>query len=270
MRARRRFGQHFLDPAWTRRVIDAAAFGAGDQVLEIGPGRGALTVPLSGKVAALTAVEIDRDLAASLRGRLPGHVRLIEGDFLDVPAGELFGGGGAQWRVIGNLPYNVSSPILFRLLELSRSTLRLRDATLMLQREVADRIAAPPGTKPFGALSVMVQLEADVEPLVTLPPGAFRPPPKVWSKVVRLRFRPPAVAVSDRRRFEGIVRALFSQRRKMLVNALQPLASARGRRAGELLDAAGIDPRRRPETLHLDELARLADALDAGTVAGVV
>jgi len=174
------------------------------------------------------------------------------------------------WRVIGNLPYNVSSPILFRLLDLSGSGARVRDAALMLQREVAERVASPPGTRQYGALSIMVQLDADVEPLLTLPPGAFRPPPRVWSKVIRLRFRPPSVAVADRRRFDVLVRSLFSQRRKMLGNSLQPLASTRGRRAGEVLGMAGIDPSRRPETLHLEELARLADALDAGTGAGVV
>ncbi len=197
MKARRRFGQHFLDASWSSRVLEAAAFAPGDHVIEIGPGRGALTVPLAGAVAALTAVEIDRDLVPGLRGRLPAHARVIQGDFLDVPAEVLFEDGSAEpWRVIGNLPYNVSSPILFRLLELARPGGRLRDATLMLQREVAERVASPPGTRRYGALSIMVQLDADVEPLLTLPPGAFRPAPEVWSSVIRLRFRPPKVAVT--------------------------------------------------------------------------
>ena len=271
MRARRRFGQHFLDAAWSSRVLEAAAFAPGDHVLEIGPGRGALTVPMAGAVAALTAVEIDRDLVPGLRGRLPAHARVIQGDFLDVPAEVLFEGGSAEpWRVIGNLPYNVSSPILFRLLELARPGGRLRDATLMLQREVAERVASPPGTRQYGALSIMVQLDADVEPLLTLPPGAFRPAPEVWSSVIRLRFRPPKVSVSDRRRFESLVRSVFSQRRKMLANALQPAASSRGAQAAEVLRAAAIDPSRRPETLHLEELARLADILDAGIAPAVV
>jgi 16S rRNA (adenine1518-N6/adenine1519-N6)-dimethyltransferase len=269
--ARRRFGQHFLDAAWTRRVLEAAAFGPGDRVVEIGPGRGALTVPLSGRVASLTAVEIDRDLVEGLRKSLPDHVRVIEGDFLNVPADRLFDEQDVDaWRVIGNLPYNVSSPILFRLLELARTTGRIRDATLMLQREVADRAASPPGRKQYGALSIMLQLDADVEPLLTLPPGAFRPAPKVWSKVIRLRFRPPAVAIADRRQFDVLVRALFAQRRKMLGNGLRPLASSRGAEAGAVLRAAGIDPSRRPETLHLQEFARLADALGAAPGTGVV
>ena len=271
MIARRRFGQHFLDAAWSGKVLEAAAFAPTDHVIEIGAGRGALTVQLAGAVAALTAVEIDRDLIPALRGRLPAHVRVIEGDFLDVPADRLFEGGtGSGWRVIGNLPYNVSSPILFRLLELAQAGSRLRDATLMLQREVADRVASPPGSRQYGALSIMVQLDADVEALLTLPPGAFRPRPKVWSSVIRLHFRPPRVAVRDRRRFESLVRSLFSQRRKMLANALQPAAFARGLEAAGALRAADIDPTRRPETLHLEELARLADVLDAGTTPGVV
>ncbi len=271
MTARRRFGQHFLSASWSSRVLEAAAFAPTDHVIEIGPGRGALTVPLAGTVAALTAVEIDRDLVPALRGRLPGHARVIEGDFLDVPAAALFeGGGDVRWRVIGNLPYNVSSPILFRLLELGRTGGRLRDATLMLQREVADRVASPPGSRQYGALSIMVQLDADVEPLLTLPPGAFRPPPQVWSSVIRLHFRPPKVAVADRRRFESLVRSLFSQRRKMLGNALSAAAASRGQLASDALRLAGIDRSRRPETLHLEELARLADVLDAGDAAGVV
>jgi len=271
VKPRRRFGQHFLDASWSSRVLRAAAFAPEDRVIEIGPGRGALTAPLAAAVAALTAVEIDRDLVTLLRARLPAHVRIIEGDFLDVPAEVLFEGESAEpWRIIGNLPYNVSSAILFRLLELARSSGKLRDATLMLQREVAERVASPPGNKQYGALSIMVQLDADVEPLLTLPPGSFRPAPEVWSSVIRLRFRPPMVMVRDRRRFESLVRSLFSQRRKMLANSVQPAATARGRRAADVLREAGIVSSRRPETLHLEELARLADVLDAGNAAGVI
>jgi 16S rRNA (adenine1518-N6/adenine1519-N6)-dimethyltransferase len=271
MRPRRRFGQHFLQPGWTPRVIDAMAFGPGDRVLEIGPGRGALTRPLAGCVASLVAVEIDRDLAADLRRRLGERVRVIEGDFLDMSADTLFGAADSgAWRVVGNLPYNVSTPILFRLLELARSDRRLLDGTLMLQREVAERVASPPGTRQYGVLSIMVQLEADIDVLLTLPPGAFRPAPKVWSTVIRLRFRPPAVDVGDRRRFEGLLRAVFSQRRKMLGNSLQPLAASRTLDAGVILRDTGVDPARRPETLNLQELARIAQALDARTPPGVV
>jgi 16S rRNA (adenine1518-N6/adenine1519-N6)-dimethyltransferase len=271
VKARRRFGQHFLEASWASRVLEAAAFAPADQVLEIGPGRGALTVPLARTVAVLTAVELDRDLVPLLRRHLPDHVRVVQADFLDMTADELFEAAGhARWRVIGNLPYNVSSPILFRLVDLARSTGRLRDATLMLQREVAERVASPPGSRAYGALSILVQLDAEVEPLLTLPPGAFRPAPEVWSSVIRLHFRPPKVAVADRRRFESMVRSLFSQRRKMLANALRPAASSRGKEPSGVLRAAGLDPARRPETLHLEELARLAEILDTPGGAGVV
>jgi 16S rRNA (adenine1518-N6/adenine1519-N6)-dimethyltransferase len=264
VKARKRFGQHFLERAWADRLLLASGLGADDHVLEIGPGRGVLTEWLSAHVASLTAVEIDRDLAALLRLRLPGSVRLIEADFLDLaPATLLPDDGPARLRVIGNLPYNVSSPILFRLLELSRATGRLTDATLMLQREVAERIASAPGSKSYGVLSVMVQLDADVEPLLTLPPGAFRPAPQVWSSVIRLTFRPPGVAVADRRRFDTLVRALFAQRRKTLLNGVRPLAASTGHDAAAVLRSAGLDPTRRAETLHLAELAGLADALTA-------
>jgi 16S rRNA (adenine1518-N6/adenine1519-N6)-dimethyltransferase len=269
--ARRRFGQHFLDASWASRVLEAAAFAPSDHVIEIGPGRGALTIPLSRAVAALTAVELDRDLVPPLRRRLPAHARVIQADFLEVPPAQLFeSDAAAVWRVVGNLPYNVSSPILFHLLDLAKSTGRVRDATLMLQREVADRIASPPGSRQYGALSILVQLDADVEPLLTLPAGAFRPAPEVWSRVIRLHFRPPKVAVADRRQFESLVRALFSQRRKMLSNSLRAVASSRGAEADALLREAGLDPTRRPETLHLEELARLAGILAAAGRPGVV
>jgi 16S rRNA (adenine1518-N6/adenine1519-N6)-dimethyltransferase len=269
--ARRRFGQHFLQPPWTTRVLGAAAFAPGDRLIEIGPGRGALTFPLSSQVADITAVEIDRDLAAGLLERAPGNVRVLEGDFLDIAAEMLFPRGEeGPWRAVGNLPYNVSTPILFRLLALSRSTGRLLDATLMLQREVADRVASPPGSKQYGVLSIMVQLDADVHPLLTLPPSAFRPAPEVWSKVIRLVFRPPAVPVADRHRFDVLVRSLFAHRRKMIGNSIRPLAASSGLDALEALRRAGIDPSRRPETLHLAELAGLADALGAGAAPCVV
>jgi len=262
VKPRRRFGQHFLQPPWIARVLAVAAFGPGDRVLEIGPGRGALTGPLSERVSELAAVEIDRDLAAFLRGRLPARVRIIEGDVLEADPAALFGPpGGPPWRVAGNLPYCASSPIMFRLLELARTTARVRDATVMLQREVADRMASPPGSRHYGALSILVQLDADVERLLTLPPQAFKPPPDVWSALVRLHFRPPAVAVRDRRQFEAMVRSLFSGRRKMLSNAVKPFASARGLDGAAVARDAGLDPTRRPETLDLRDLSRLADLL---------
>jgi 16S rRNA (adenine1518-N6/adenine1519-N6)-dimethyltransferase len=162
-------------------------------------------------------------------------------------------------RIVGNLPYNISSPILFKLLALAATTGGVIDATLMLQREVADRLTAPPGTKEYGVLTIQATLHADVTRVLALPPGAFRPPPKVSSAVVRLAFRPPRVPIGDEALLVGLVRSIFTQRRKTLNNALKSFAEARGRNAAETLTEAGLDGQRRPETLQLIELARLAD-----------
>jgi len=257
-RAKKRYGQHFLRPEWADKLVTAIDPLPGDGFLEIGPGPGALTLRLAPRVAHLTAVEVDREMVDVLRPRLPGNVTLIEGDFLEVPIEPLFGVSG-RLRVAGNLPYNLSSPILFRLLDMHRATGRLIDATLMLQREVSERIEARPGTKAFGVLSIFVQLHADVRRILALPPGAFRPAPKVHSSLLRLSFREPSVRLSDERLFEGMVRSMFTQRRKTLSNALRPFAAGRGADAGAALRSAGIDGMRRPETLQLDELARLAE-----------
>jgi 16S rRNA (adenine1518-N6/adenine1519-N6)-dimethyltransferase len=229
--------------------------------LEIGPGRGALTSPLATRIARVIAVEIDRDLAAALPARVPPNVRVIEGDFLRVDVEAALRGERLPVRVIGNLPYNVSSPILFRLLDMAAEGRTFQDATLMLQKEVVDRLTATPGTRDYGALAIQVALVADVERLLTLPPGAFRPPPKVTSAVVRLRFRPAAADVGNMQTFERVVRGIFLQRRKTLLNALRPVADSMGRASGEVLERAGVDPVRRPETLTLAEIARLCRAV---------
>jgi 16S rRNA (adenine1518-N6/adenine1519-N6)-dimethyltransferase len=243
----------------------------GDHFLEIGPGPGALTLRLAPLVAHVTAIEIDRDLIAALAPKLPANVTLLQADILSVDLATVMPSGPV--RVAGNLPYNIASPILFRLLEEYRRTRSpadgyaakggtLVDATLMVQREVADRIAAGPGSREYGALSIGVQTYADVRRVLTLPPGAFRPPPKVHSAVVRLTFRPPRVRIPDERVFDRLVRSIFTQRRKTLVNALASFASTRATDPRAALAAAGIDPRRRAETLDLAELARLAEAFD--------
>ena len=265
MRAKKRFGQHFLQAAWADKLVDAIAPRSDDRFIEIGPGPGALTVRLAPRVAYLTAIELDPEMVAHLRPQVPANVTLVEQDFLDADVESLLAGGPV--RVAGNLPYNVSSPILFKLLDAQRS-FRLKaeatgrspltDATLMLQKEVADRILAPPGTKDYGVLSVFVQLHADVKRLLSLPPGAFRPAPKVHSAVIQLRFRPAKVEIADQATFDGMVRSVFTQRRKTLANALKPFAEARGASAAEALAASGIDPSRRAETLQLTEFARLA------------
>jgi 16S rRNA (adenine1518-N6/adenine1519-N6)-dimethyltransferase len=258
MRPKKRLGQHFLQPEWAEKLVEAIDPQPEDHFLEIGPGPGALTLRLARRVSHLTAVELDPDMIAALRPSLPPNVTLVESDILDADLPALI--GGRRVRVAGNLPYNVSSPILFRLLDLHQAAGSLVDATLMLQREVAERIEAKPGTKDFGVLSIFVQLHADVRRLLTLPPGAFRPPPKVTSSVIRLTFRPPRVRIEDPALFESMVRTMFTQRRKTLANALKPFAETRQLAAPLALSRAGIDPSRRPETLQLDELARLVDA----------
>lgn len=258
MRALKKFGQHFLEPAWADKLVAAIDPQAGDRFLEIGPGPGALTLRLAPRVAHLTAVEIDATMIEALGERVPANVTLIHADFLELDPATL---GGDPMRVAGNLPYNASSPILFKLVDMARTRGSLIDATVMVQREVADRITAAPGGGDYGVLAILIQLRADVRRVLALPPGAFRPAPKVQSAVVSLRFRPPAVPVRDEAAFTAMVRSMFTLRRKTLGNALKPFAAGRGRDAASALSAAGIDPRRRPETLQLAELARLADTL---------
>jgi len=260
-RARKRFGQHFLEPAWVARLIAAVAPASDETFIEIGPGRGALTAPLAERAGKVIAVELDRDLAATLAPRVPPNVRLVQANFLDVDLPQLLQGEHTPVRVVGNLPYNVASPILFRLLDTADEGRLLRDATLMVQREVADRIVAAPGGGDYGAMSIQVQLVADVERVLSLPPGAFRPPPKVHSAVVQLRFRSLRVDVGSREVFERVVRGLFLQRRKTLANALKPVAASFGHSSVDVLLKAGLDGGRRPETLSLEDIARLSQAV---------
>lgn len=260
-RPRKRFGQHFLESAWVSKLLEALAPRPGDTFLEIGPGRGALTLPLAERVRRLVAVEIDRDLAAALAARIPPHVTVVEGDILDLDLRSLLAAEPAPVRVVGNLPYNIASPILFKLLRSSEEGRFLRDATVMLQKEVADRLTAVPGSRNYGALAIQVALIADVDRLLVLPPGAFRPPPKVTSALVRLRFRPASEDVGRWPVFERLVRGLFLHRRKTLANALTPVAQALSRSAPDLLERAGLDPERRPETLTVADVARLSRAV---------
>jgi 16S rRNA (adenine1518-N6/adenine1519-N6)-dimethyltransferase len=259
-RARKRFGQHFLEAAWVARLVEAVAPGADETFLEIGPGRGALTRALAPRVHRLVCVEIDRDLAAALAASVPPHVEVIAADFLETDVRPLIH-GDTPVRVIGNLPYNVSSPILVRILSTADDGRIFRDATVMLQKEVADRLVAEPGTSAYGTLAIQMARLADVDTLFTLPPGAFRPPPKVTSAVVRLRFRPPLVDVGDPRHFERVVRGVFLQRRKTLANALAPVARALAQSAPEMIERAGVDPHRRPEELTVADFARLSRAV---------
>ena len=265
---RRRFAQHFLTPAWFERVVDAIGPRPDDRILEIGPGRGALTLALASRVAQVVAVEIDRDLARTLTSLVPDHVRVVAANVLDVDARTLLDGEG--WRVVGNLPYNVTSPILLRLLRWQHDLQLFDDATVMVQREVAERLTAEVGTRDAGVLTIMVQLDAEVTRVLSLPPAAFRPRPSVDSAVLRLVFRPSPVAVRDRATFVALVRQLFMQRRKTLQNALRPFAEARGCSAAEAIERAGLDPTARPETLQLSHLALLASLFDPGPAGPVL
>jgi 16S rRNA (adenine1518-N6/adenine1519-N6)-dimethyltransferase len=288
---RKRLGQHFLERAWVAKLVDAAHPRPDDTYLEIGPGRGALTLALAPRVGRLVCVEIDPALATTLAALLPPHATVVSGDFLQMDVASLVDAAGRlperdrttqeatgtprphsadeseahagvlPLRAIGNLPYNVSSPILFKLLREAAEGRTIADATLMLQKEVADRLMAAPGSRTYGTLAVQVARVADVERLLTLPPGAFRPPPRVTSAVVRLAFRPPSVDVGDVAVFERLVRGVFLQRRKTVQNALVPVAASLDRTAAHLLTQAGIDPSLRPEQLTLEDFARLSRAV---------
>jgi 16S rRNA (adenine1518-N6/adenine1519-N6)-dimethyltransferase len=253
--ARKRFSQHFLAPAWADKVVRAIRPGRDERFLEIGPGPGALTLRLAPRVEHLTAIEIDRDLAAALLPQVPPNVDIVVGDILDVDLAPFLAAGPV--RVAGNLPYNISSPILFRLLAAARASASIVDATVMLQLEVAERLVASPSTKDYGVLTIFTAVQADVQRLLTLPPGAFRPAPKVHSAVVRLTFKPRLLPDGSEALFERMVRTMFMQRRKTLLNALRPFAEPPGPSSGEALAAAGIDSIRRPETLTIPDLLRL-------------
>ena len=268
MRARKRFAQHFLEAAWVTKLIAAAKITGADSVVEIGPGRGAITRPLAERCARLLAIEVDRDLAADLEADKPDNVTVVTGDVLSVDLVPILTrwlgappGPTNRVRIVGNLPYNISSPILFRLIDLAAATGGVTDALLMLQKEVADRLVARVGTGDYGVLTVLTTLHADVVRVLSLPPGAFRPPPKVHSAVVRLTFRPPNVQVDDPAGFVRMVRTTFTQRRKTIGNALKPFGAETGNDVADVLKNLGIDPQRRPEALELAEFAALSNGL---------
>ena len=250
---KKRFGQHFLhDATILQRIVQAIAPRAGDRVVEIGPGDGALTLPLLRALGRLTVIELDRDLVPRLRASAEavGALEIVNADVLGVDLTAL--ARGEALRVVGNLPYNISSPILFHCIDHLDA---IRDMHFMLQKEVVERMAAAPGSKVYGRLSVMLQLACRVEPLIEVPPGAFRPPPKVDSAVVRLLPRPRAERPGDRDgSVADIVRAAFGQRRKTLANALHGLLDA------DRIAAAGIDPRKRAEQLEPAAFVALAAA----------
>ncbi len=250
-------GQHFLaDRGYIERIVQAVSPQPGDRLVEIGPGQGAITFPLLRRHGELTVIEFDRDLITPLMEGAEGIGRLtiIHKDVLQVDFSKLAADDGhhaaRRIRLVGNLPYNISSPILFHALEHAAA---IQDLTFMLQKEVVDRMAAPPGSKVYGRLGVMLQAYCQVDALFDVPPGAFRPPPKVDSAVVRLVPRDPAtIGIADPGLFERIVRDAFGQRRKTLRNALQQVCS------GADLEAAGLRPDARAEQLEVGEFKQLA------------
>jgi len=263
LRPQKRWGQHFLcDPAVAGRIVDAARLGPDAGVLEIGPGLGALTDALAATAARLHLVEIDRGLAGRLTSRYAAqpHVQVLVGDVLALPADQLLPAGDVM--VVANLPYNVSTPVLFRLLALHG---RVRRAVVMVQREVAERLVARPGAAGRSVLSVLVQTWADVRIAFGVSRRSFLPQPRVDSAVVVLEIAAaPRVPLDDVAAYEAVVRAAFGQRRKMLRNALARLASHRGLDVAGLEAAcarAGVASQARAETLTLDDFARLAHAL---------
>jgi len=251
-RARKRFGQHFLhDPRVLARIVAAIDPRPGERIVEIGPGRGALTLPLLQRSRRIEVIEIDRDLVSLLRERASGAGELIvhEADVLDVDFAALHG-GGAKLRVCGNLPYNISTPLLFHLLD---SSAIVADMHFMLQKEVVDRMVAPPGGKTYGRLTVMLAAACSASALFRVGRGAFQPPPAVDSAFVRLvPHAAEPFPLPDRGRFARVVASAFSMRRKTLRNSLRGLVDA------AQFAAAGIDADRRAETLSPAEFAALA------------
>jgi 16S rRNA (adenine1518-N6/adenine1519-N6)-dimethyltransferase len=253
----RRFGQHFLRAASVERLLRVVDARPDETFLEIGPGAGALTFPLAARAAHVTAVELDPKLAARLRERAPPNLTVVEGDALEVDLSALLGEG--RTRLVGNLPYYVSSPLLRRFLDLRD---RVTDAHVMLQEEVARRVASPPGSKEYGILSVTYGACAAVDVPLVFPPGAFQPPPKVSSALLRIRFgTPPGVPPVDPRALETLVQRAFAHRRKTLENNLEDSYP----NLKQHLRLLNIEGSRRPETLSVVEFARLAAALMEGT-----
>lgn len=252
---RKRFGQNFLtDQQVVQRIVDVIHPRKEDRLIEIGPGQAALTLPLLQSGAQLTVVEIDRDLAGVLEQRL-GHYenfRLQQADALKTDFGDLT--GNTRFRLVGNLPYNISTPLIFHLLQWSDL---IEDMHFMLQREVVKRMAASPGSKARGRLSVMCQYHCAVTELFAVPPEAFSPPPRVQSAIVRLvPHAAPPVRIPDLDEFERLVQRCFSMRRKTLRNSLKGMLDP-----GQI-EEAGIDPAARPETLGLEQFAALARKMD--------
>jgi 16S rRNA (adenine1518-N6/adenine1519-N6)-dimethyltransferase len=258
---KKQLGQHFLsDRGVIEQIVLAVDPRPGERLVEIGPGQGAITLPLLRRHHALTVIEFDRDLITPLAIAAEGlgDLTIIHKDVLRVDFGKL--AGDERIRLVGNLPYNISTPILFHVLEHAGGIV---DMHFMLQKEVVERMAAAPGSKVYGRLSVMLQALCVVEPLFDVPPAAFRPPPKVDSSVVRLLPRAPGeVGIDDPALFERVVRDAFGQRRKTLRNALQAVCDA------EAIAASGLRPELRAEQVPVAGFINLSNELAAAARAG--
>ena len=256
-RPKRRFGQHFLtDPHILGRIADASLLDPSDTVVEIGPGRGALTQALRARAAHVIAIEVDRDLAALLRARYAGDaaVTVVEADVLETPPGTLGGDEPGGYVLVGNVPYYITTPIIFQSLEAPRP----KRAVFLVQREVAERIVAPPGGKTYGSLSVNVRAFARAEMLFAVRAGAFLPAPKVESAVVRLTpLDTPLVPPDLEAEFRGFVQDVFGLRRKQMRRVLRTITGLPVESVDAMLGRAGLDPMSRPETLSVEQFARL-------------
>ena len=276
MKARKSLGQNFLsDARVSRRIVDAVSPQPDDIIIEIGPGTGALTRLLTERSGFVLAIEIDSRLVEELRQSLPAtNLSIIQADVMRVDWNELIGKAQALWRdahadqsaqprirVVANLPYYISTPIIEKLIGAGDA---ITDMTLMLQKEVVNRITSPPGTKEYGYLSVLVQFYCTATKLFEVPPAAFSPAPKVESAILKLVVRErPAVDVLNETKFIALVGAAFAQRRKTILNNLKAAQPALNftRDIAPALDESGIDPRRRAETLTMEEFGALYKAL---------
>ena len=254
--SKKRFGQHFItDPGILKRIIEFSRVGPGDVIVEIGPGRGALTTRLAKAGRSVTAIEIDSDLIESLRQTVQENVEVIEEDALNIDYATLL---PQPFVLVANLPYNVATPLIERFIAARTS---IRAVTTMVQKEVADRILAAPGGREYGPLSIGVQYYADVEGGFVLPPGAFRPPPKVHSRMIRLEWKPD---IADKPEFIRFVRNAFTSRRKKLVNNLSVMFPQTSKNAlTHLLEQEGLSDKVRPEELSVEQFLSLFSRLDA-------
>ena len=259
---KKRLGQHFLvDPDILNKVIRAARVGKEDVVLEVGPGLGEMTFALAHRVKKVIAIEIDPKLVAILSKKAKDYpnVEVMKSDILKVDFKDILEKEGRTIKVVANLPYQISTPLIFRFIELKEA---FSTFTLMLQKEVAERMVAPPGRKEYGPLSIFVQLFLNISILFFIKPSAFFPPPKVESAVVHMVWKErPMIKKNDEEWFKRIVKACFGYRRKTLLNALKHSELPLPESIESRMEKVGIDPRRRPETLTIQEFASLSDAL---------